>query len=294
MNSKISKKIIACISFLFLLVSCSTTPTDDYGDLTISRCGQFLLEKYQNISGSVLRSVSDEFADYSVLFFDLRMMRIHLHVYESPYIVNMCLSQFELPADSEQYMDAAMSLRANADMRAPLVHADMRSTSCVIELYNVNKDNIDLDTFLGEQIDKIQEGLSLVQQYQRIPESEGGNRGAYSRHLDEWKSPYRIEIEKPDTSDEQELQDYWDAVYDAFTLYMDAYLVSLDALEPEDDQVLIQGSIDGIDEFIDTLWEEDMVVEMGKTLFGNEDDFKLYFLDGFWRDRVYYSDVSQQ
>ncbi len=56
---------------------------------------------------------------------------------------------------------------------------------------------------------------------------------------------YRIEIEEPDTDDENERKAYYDAALAAFKLYTDAYLISLARLEAEDDQALIDGIKEG-------------------------------------------------
>lgn len=66
---------------------------------------------------------------------------------------------------------------------------------------------------------------------------------------------------------------------------MDAYFTALERLAPEADQDLIDGTKEGTDTFISTIYEEDFAATLGKQLFG--DDFDTYFLDGFWRDGYY-------
>jgi len=275
--------IILSLAFLPMIFSCGT-PAPDSGDLTMAQVGQFIQTTYLGIEGVSLRSVSDQFTDY-LLPFGLEELRVHLFAYESPNIVNMCLSQFELPADTDNYMDTAGVIRPNADMRAPILHFDILPTSFSMDIYNYNQDHVDVDTFLGDQLDDILAALDIAEPYQRKPQSEGGNRGYITPHLDPYKSEYRIEIQNPSSPDEN----YWPAVYEIITAYYTAYLASLDALEPEEDQDLIQGNIDGIDEMINILWEEDFAVEMGQSLFG--DDIDLYYMQVFWRNGDYYSDV---
>ena len=278
--------IILSLVFLPVLASCGPPDPPDSGDLTMAQAGQFIQDTYLGIAGVSLRPVSNEFADY-LIFFAFQKLRVHLFAYESPNIVNMCLSQFELPADSDSYMDTAGVIRPNADMRAPILHFDILSSSFSMDFYNYNQDHVDVDTFFGGQLDDILAALEIADPYQRLPQSEGGNRGEYTPHLEPYKSAYRIEIEKPDTDPPDE--NYWDVVYQVLTAYYDAYLTSLEALKPEEDQDLIQGNIEGFDEMFNILWEEDVAVKMGRLMFG--DDIDLYFKDAFWREGVYYSEV---
>jgi hypothetical protein len=123
--------------------------------------------------------------------------------------------------------------------------------------------------------------LELVAPYQR----QGEDRGKYTKHLVEYKSPYRIEIDESYIPAGTERQDYYDDVLAAYKLFMDAYFTSLERLEPDNDTALIEGTAQGTDTFIQTLYDEDTAASLGKQLFG--DDFDAYFLDGFWRDGYY-------
>ena len=157
------------------------------------------------------------------------------------------------------------------------------ATSFSMDFYNVHRAEIDVDTFFGDQIEKLNQGLALVAQYQRT----GEDRGKYTRHLDPYKSAYRIEVEKPDTTVEAELQAYHDAALEAFKLFADAYLTALARLQAEDDATLIRGVKTGTDVFINTLLEEDTAAKLGLLLFNDADEFSHYFNDGFWRAGYY-------
>ena len=116
-------------------------------------------------------------------------------------------------------------------------------TSFSMDFWNVDKDSIDWETFFGDQIDKLNEGHALVEAYQRT----GEDRGKYTQHLIPYKwEDYRIEIEEPDTDDENERKAYADAALAAFKLYTDAYLASLARLEAEADTALIDGNKEGL------------------------------------------------
>ncbi len=275
---------------LFCLTGCSPEPPDY--DL-YENIGDYLELKYTN-HGAEKRSISDDFIDYSVnlsglfsLVFGAAQLEVHLTSYDSSDMAVASISQFEVPPDSGSYTDVAFVVRPAANIRAPFVHGDALKAlagmdgSFSMDFYNVNQENIDWETFFDNETETLEKALALVEPYQRT----GEDRGKFTAHLVPYKSPYRIEIEEPETDDETERQAYFTAALDAFKLFMDAYFRSLARLEPENDTDLIQGTKDGTDEFIDILYEEDFAANMGKELFG--DDFDKYFLEGFWRDGYY-------
>ena len=255
-------------------------------------------------NGATARNITDDFndtdgTDYIVelsplfrLAFGGAQLEVHLYANSGGKMATAAISQFEVPPNSGNFTDAAFVVRPNANLRAPFVHGDALKAmagmdgSFSMDFYTVDNETntVDVDEFFGDELETLQEALALVEPYQR---KEGEGRGKYTKHLVSFKSQYRIEIQEPDTDDENERKAYFDAALGAFQLFMDAYFVSLDRLEAEDDEVLIQGSINGTDYFIDTLYEEDFAATMGKELFG--EDFDDYFLKGFWRDGKYYS-----
>ena len=294
---KISKScavIIVSLLCIPLLVSCIKKPEEDYD--MYKNMQQYLQQKFQEMPGFNERAIARDFDDYVLnltliprLVFGNRRLEVHLYPEESNHMATGCISQFEVPPDSENFTDVAFVVRPNANLRAPYMHGDAlkgmagMSTSFSMDFYNVNTDEIDVDTFFGDQIDKLNQGLALVEQYQRT----GEDRGQYTRHLDQYKSDYRIEIEKPDTNVEAELKAYHDAALAAFKLYADAYLTALARLEPETDAALISGTKDGTEVFINTLLEEDIAAKLGLLLFNDEDAFSYYFNEGFWRADYY-------
>ena len=153
-----------------------------------------------------------------------------------------------------------------------------------MDFYNVNRDHVDVEEFFGDQIDKINQALALVEPYQRT----GEDRGAWTPHLEDFKSDYRIEMEEPEDADDAEKLAYADAVLEAFKLFYDAYLTSLEEnISPEDDNALILENKDGADDLIDNLYENDFVAKMGPVMFKDQDAFDKYFLDAFWRQGYY-------
>jgi hypothetical protein len=276
-----------------LLVSCTKAPENDY-DL-YKNMQQYIQEKFEAMPGYNTRDIQKDFDNYVLnltflprLIFGTSELEVHLYLGKSDHMAAASISQFEEPPDSGSFSDVAFVVRPNADIRAPFLHGDAlkgmagSSTSFSMDFYNVNQSFIDVDEFFGDQIEKLNEGLAKVEKYQRLPKEEGGNRGSSTKHLDPYKSKYRIEIQKPKTSDEAELKAYYTAAYDAFTLFTDAYLSALSRLEPEDDAALISGTKVGTQEFIDILMDKDIAVSLGHLLFNDETKFNHYFSDGFW------------
>jgi hypothetical protein len=283
--------LLCCIP---LLVSCAKTPEEDYG--LYKNMQEYLLQKFEAMPGAETRDIAQDFDDYVLkltpiprLVFGNRQLEVHLYPLESDHMATGCISQFEVPPDSENFTDVAFVVRPNANLRAPFMHGDAlkgmagMSTSFSMDFYDVNRDEIDVDTFFGDEVAKLEQGLALVEQYQRT----GEDRGKYTTHIDAYKSKYRIEIEVPDTDAEAELKAYHDAALAAFKLFADAYLTALARLQPEDDAALISGTKTNTDIFINTLLEEDTAAKLGLMLFNGEEKFSHYFNDGFWRAGYY-------
>jgi hypothetical protein len=258
----------------------------------------YLQDKLNEMEGITVREDIDQYYDDYVLklsliprlVFGSRTLEVHMYSYESDAMAVASISQFEVPPDSENFTDVAFTVRPKANIRAPFMHGDAlkgmagMDTSFSLDFWNVDKDSIDWETFFGDQIAKLDEGHALVEPYQRT----GEDRGKYTQHLIPYKwEDYRIEIEEPDTRDENERKAYYDAALAAFKLYTDAYLISLARLEAEEDQALIDGVIAGTEEVIQVLLDEDIAAQLGRLLFGDEDEFEKYFLDAFWRAGYY-------
>ena len=295
---KMYKKIAALMMILVCIISLSTcTSVEPEATLYLDEMLQYAQARLDQVPGNSLRDIAADFDNYILgpnplfvlIFGGATELHIPLFPYESDRIATACLSQFESPPDSSLFWDLAFVVRPTANLRAPILHGDAggvggMTPSFSMDFYNVNQDHVDVDKFFGEQIDKIKEALALVQPYQRT----GEDRGAWTPHLEPYKSDYRIEMEEPEDADDAQKQAYTDAVLEAFKLFYDAYLTSLqENVSPEDDDALIQGNKNGADEIIDILYEEDFVAKMGPVMFKDQDAFDKYFLDAFWRQGYY-------
>jgi len=137
-------------------------------------------ERLQNMPGIVLRDIAADYENYIIgpnplfrlLFGGATKLHIPLFPYESDHIATACLSQFESPPASSIYWDFAFVVRPNANLRAPILHGDAggvggMTPSFSMDFYNVNDAHVDVDEFLVDQIDKIQQARALVKPYQR-------------------------------------------------------------------------------------------------------------------------------
>jgi hypothetical protein len=283
--------LLCCIP---LLASCTKKPENDYE--LYKNMQQYIQTKFEAMPGYETRDMQQDFDNYILnltflprLIFGSSQLEVHLYLGESTHMAAASISQFEEPPDSGSFSDVAFVVRPNADIRAPFLHGDAlkgmagMSTSFSMDFYDVNMAEINVDTFFGDQVEKLNQGLALVEQYQRT----GENRGKYTKHLEAYKSKYRIEIQKPKSDDEAELKAYYDAALAAFKLFTDAYLTALARLQPEDDAALINGTRTGTGDFINALLEKDSAVSLGHLLFNDEAKFNHYFSDGFWRVGFY-------
>lgn len=287
-------KIIPILA-AFLLTACAPN-LPDYNLYENMR--QYAEQKFQECGALMRDDLPDIFkSEYILNLFGLirlvfrsPQLEVHLSSYESSDMAVGSYSMFEVPPNSSTFTDFALSIRPSAHMRAPLIHTDAVKAmggmpgSFEIYLLNVNKDSINIEEFLGDQVGKMDEALELVASYQR----QGEDRGKYTEHIDEYiYDDYRIEVDESYIQErtEEAREAYYDAILQAYKLYMDAYFTSLERLEPEDDQELINGTKEGTETYMDIIYEKDFAAQMGKTLF--KDDFDAYFLEGFWRAGYY-------
>ena len=288
--------IVIALAMTFVCSGCTKPPEDDYNLYEDMRV--YLQEKLNEMEGIAEREdIAQDYDNYILklsliprLVFASKQLEVHMYSYESDAMAVASISQFEVPPDSENFTDVAFTVRPKANLRAPFMHGDAlkgmagMDTSFSMDFWNVNKDSIDWETFFGDQIEKLEQGHALVEPYQRT----GEDRSKYTQHLVPYKwEDYRIEIEEPETDDENERKAYYDAALAAFKLYTDAYLISLARLEAEDDVALIDGTKEGTEEVIDVLIAEDSAVQLGLLLFGDQAEFEKYFLDAFWRAGYY-------
>ena len=281
------------------LTTCtSITPEET---LYLNEMLEYAEQKLEQVSGISLREISTDYENhilgpnplFRLLFAGANELHLPVFPYESDRISTACMSQFESPPDSSIFWDFAFVVRPNANLRAPIMHGDAggvggATPSFSMDFYNANQDHVSVEDFFADQLDKINQALALVDPYQR---KEGEGRGEWTPHLDSYKSAYRIEVEEPEDADDTEKQAYTDAVLQAFELFYDAYLTSLEQnITPEDDPELIKGNKEGADAIIKSLQDNDFVAKMGPVLFGDRDAFDKYFLDAFWRQGYYYGE----
>ena len=284
--------IVIALAMTFVCSGCTKPPEEDYNLYEDMRV--YLQEKFNEMEGIAVREdIADYYENYILdlsliprLVFGSKKLEIHMYSYESDKMAVASISQFEVPPDSENFTDVAFTVRPKANIRAPFMHGDAlkgmagMDTSFSMDFWNVDKDSIDWEEFFGDQIAKLDQGHDLVAPYQRT----GEDRGKYTKHLIPYKwEDYRIEIEEPDTTDENERKAYADAALAAFKLYTDAYLTSLARLEAEDDTALIDGNKEGLAALMEIALAEDPAAKLGLLLFGDQAEFEKYFLDAFWR-----------
>ena len=284
--------IVIALAMTFVCSGCTKPPEEDYNLYEDMRV--YLQEKLNEMEGSAERQdIAQDYDNYILklsliprLVFGSKQLEIHMYSYESDKMAVASISQFEVPPDLENFTDVAFTVRPKANIRAPFMHGDAlkgmagMDTSFSMDFWNVDKDSIDWEEFFGDQIAKLDEGHDLVAPYQRT----GEDRGKYTKHLIPYKwEDYRIEIEEPDTTDENERKAYADAALAAFKLYTDAYLTSLARLEAENDQDLIDGNQEGLAALMEIALAEDPAAKLGLLLFGDQAEFEKYFLDAFWR-----------
>ena len=288
--------IVIALAMTFVCSGCTKPPEEDYNLYEDMRV--YLQEKFNEMEGIAVREdIADYYDNYILdlsliprLVFGSKKLEIHMYSYESDKMAVASISQFEVPPDLENFTDVAFTVRPKANIRAPFMHGDAlkgmagMDTSFSMDFWNVDQVSIDWEEFFGDQIAKLDQGHDLVAPYQRT----GEDRGKYTKHLIPYKwEDYRIEIEEPDTTDENERKAYADAALAAFKLYTDAYLTSLARLEAENDQDLIDGNQEGLAALMEIALAEDPAAKLGLLLFGDQAEFEKYFLDAFWRAQYF-------
>lgn len=217
---------------------------------------------------------------YSKLFGGSKL-GIPLVTYESDRIAAATISQFEVPPQSGYYRDFTFNLRTHYPYKAPIFHIDFMKPSpglpglCSMDFFNADPETIDLDIFLGPEIEQVEKAMALVEKYQRTAEQ---GRGKITAYMDHCKSKYRMELQAPDAVDEQATKEYYEAVAEAYKLAVTAYLKRLYSLGP--DLNYAQRHETKVREFVQALYDNDFAVKMGRKIF--KDKFKKYWMDGFW------------
>ena len=65
---------------------------------------------------------------------------------------------------------------------------------CSMDFFDVDPENLNLETFFGPDLDSVKKAVELVEKYQRTIEQ---GRGKITKYLDPWKTKYRMELQEP-------------------------------------------------------------------------------------------------
>ena len=218
-------KLLKKSSFVMMVFLCaitlatctSLTPEET---LYLNEMLQYAQQGIEQVTGSSLRDIATDYVNhilgpnplFLLLFAGAQELHLPVFPYESARISTACMSQFESPPGSSIFWDFAFVVRPNANLRAPIMHGDAggvggMTPSFSMDFYNVNPDHVDVAEFFGDQLDKINQALDIVEPYQRT----GEDRGEWTPHLAPYKSAYRIEMEEPEDADETQKQAYANA-----------------------------------------------------------------------------------
>jgi len=196
-----------------------------------------IIEKH----GLEKREISDYFDDYTLKIpiylqpiFMTNTLGISLDAYAGKKVAVASLSQMEKTKGSNYNFSFAFTIRPTADINAPLLHGEAQDPMANVkgmfsmDLLNFNDKNIDVDKFLGPNVDKVKEALKIVDKWQK---TEAQGRGKYTKYMAHCQSEYRIELEQPDAADLPTLKKYQQDSLQAFTLIWEAYFDSLAKLK---------------------------------------------------------------
>jgi hypothetical protein len=247
-----------------------------------------LMQEYKTTE----RPITGEFKDFSMelafpysKLFGGKYLGIPLVSYESDRISAATISQFEVPPKSGYCRDFTFNLRPRFEFKAPIMHIDFMKPStglpglCSMDFFDVDPENINLETFFGPDLDGVKKAVELVEKYQRTAEQ---GRGKITAYLDSYKSKYRMELQEPVTTDEAVRKQYYETVGEAYKLSLTAYMKSLYRLQP--DPGYAKRHEEKTRAFVQALFDKDFAVNMGKKIF--KDNFKKYWIDGFWNLQI--------
>ncbi len=208
---------------------------------------------------------------------------IPLKSYESRKISAATVSMFEIPPGSGYYSVFTLNILPRYDFRAPVLHVDFlkpapgTSGMFILDFFNVDKNAISYEEFFGDDIETIKKAMAKVEQYQRI---EG--RGELSRYLDPYKSPYRFELQEPESEDEEVRRAYFTAARDALMLVLPVYLKRVAMLESDKDFAPLHEK--KLKQMVRELYDNDFAVAMGRRIF--KEHFRKYWIEAFWNVQI--------
>jgi hypothetical protein len=257
---------------------------------------------FANLSSQVMQQLSEHNAQERPVMEKLKSLTLNLafpyskmfgssiigvpvRTYETDRMAAVTISQFEIPPASGYCRDFTLNIRPRYEYRAPVFHIDFMKPSpgvpglCSLDFFNVDKDGIVFETFLGAEMETVKKALALVEPYQRTVEQ---GRGKITKYLDPYKSPFRVELQEPKTKDENVRKKYYETTEAAVKLLLSAYLKSLD--RAAQDPAYAQTHENKMKELVLAIYTNDFAVNIGKKIF--KEHFTAYWLDGFWNVQV--------
>lgn len=286
MNKKL--KIILIITGIILLLGGGVLffmrrpPHEDFG--TFYKMRTDFLKKAAALNLRE-RDINTHFENYKMnlgfpvnIIMDTPELGLFLKAYEGPRIRNLVVSQFEFSPGS--FMDFTFLIRPHNHYKAPFFFGDILGPlagvkgSLFMDFYTTDKKEIDIRAFFGDQLDKIEKALNLVKPYQKTDD-----RGKLTGFLTPYKSPYRMELNEPVNGTDKQREAYFEAVFSAYNLYFEAYIIALNRLESSPD--FEAPNARGMAHFVNLLWEKDVAIKLGRMLFA-PGELEIYFRRGFW------------
>ncbi len=206
---------------------------------------------------------------------------VQLTSFENEQLSAATVSMFELPPGSGYHGVYTLNLVPRHGFRAPVMHVDfMKPTPGVggmfiLDFFNVDTKAISYEQFFGNDIAIIEQALATVEQYQRTEEQ---GRGKISRHLDPYKSPYRIELREPKTDDDTIRRAYYTAARDTVMMVLPVYLKRIALLQQ--DQDFSHSHEQSMQDLTNELYAKDFAIKTGRFIF--KEHFAKYWAEGFW------------
>ena len=251
-----------------------------------------LLNEY----GAQERSITQDFNKFTLnlsfpynKIFGSNVIAVPLKSFRNDKIAAATITHFEISPNSSYARDFTLNIRPRYGLRAPVFHVDFMKPAlgtpgiCIVDFFNVDKDNISLGSFFGDERTSIEKALTMVEKYQRSVE-EG--RGKISRYLDPYKSAYRFELKEPETDNETIRKAYYQSVEEALRLLLPSYFKSMNNVQL-DTNFAMQHE-EKTKELIQLMYKNDFAINMGKRIF--KEHFEKYWLDGFWNVEVQLED----
>jgi hypothetical protein len=261
----------------------------DFGVFTSLRNQVLILLKEY---GAKERSITQDFNEFTLNLsfpynkvFGSNVIAVPLKSFHNDKIAAATITHFEIPSNSSYSRDFTLNIRPRYGLRAPVFHVDFMKPAlgtpglCIVDFFNVDKDNISLESFFGDERTTIEKALSIVEKYQRSIE-EG--RGKISRYLDPYKSTYRFELKEPETDDETIRKAYYQSVEEALQLIFPSYFKSMN--EVQLDTNFVKRHEEKTKELVQLMYKNDFAIDMGRRIF--KEHFEKYWLDGFWNVQV--------